>query len=36
MMHVINILHVLLIWDLLGHACALSGPNSFGSHNQNA
>ena len=36
MMDVINFLHVSLIWDMLSHACALSGPNSFSNHIQNA
>ena len=36
MMHVINFLHVFLIWDMLSHACALSGPDSFGNQIQNA
>ena len=34
-MHVINVLHVFLIWDMLSHTCALSGPNSFSNHIQN-
>ena len=33
-MHVIKFLHVFLIWDMLSHACALSGPNSFSDHIQ--
>ena len=36
MMHVIKFLHVFLIWDMLSHACALSGPNSFSNHIENA
>ena len=35
-MQVINFLHVFLIWDMLSHACALSGPDSFSNHIQNA
>ena len=35
-MHVIKFLHVFLIWDMLSHACALSRPNSFSNHIQNA
>ena len=34
-MHATKFLHVLLIWDMLSHACALSGPNSFSNHIQN-
>ena len=36
MMHAINFLHVLLIWDISSQVCALSGHNSFGNHIQNA
>ena len=36
MMHSIKFLHVFLIWDMLSHACALSGPDSFCNHIQNA
>ena len=36
MMHAIKVLHVSLIWDMLSHACALSGPDSFSNHIQNA
>ena len=39
MMHVIKFFtcfSFLKIWDMLSHACALSGPNSFSNHIQNA
>ena len=36
MMSVFDFLHVFLIWDMLSHACALSGHNSFNNHIQNA
>ena len=36
MMHIIKFLHVFLIWDMLIHAFAFSGPNSFSNHIQNA
>ena len=29
MMHVIKFLHVFLIWDMLSHACTLSGPSNY-------
>ena len=32
----IKFLHVSLIWDMLSHACELSGPKSFSNHIQNA
>ena len=35
MMNVIKFSHVFLILDMLKHACALSGPNSFSNHIQN-
>ena len=36
MLIIIKIELVFLIWDMLSHACALSGPNSFSNHIQNA